>query len=84
MSAFDDEHSGAVFRQAEDPYAGKSFAEVLRARRAKLDADLAKSAPAPKAPEAQAAATEAQPVVAQPVATGADETLEARKARLQA
>ena len=83
MSAFDDEHSGAVFRQAEDPYAGKSFAEVLRARRAKLDADLAKSAPAPKAPEAQAAATEAQPV-AQPVATGADETLEARKARLQA
>ena len=38
VSAFDDEYSGANFRKAEDPYAGKSFAEVLRMKREKLDA----------------------------------------------
>ena len=37
VSAFDDIHSGAQFRQAEDPYAGKSFAEVLRMKREKIE-----------------------------------------------
>ena len=83
VSAFDDIHSGAQFRQAEDPYAGKSFAEVLRMKREKLDAQLKANMPAPVEPAAaenQAAA--AQPQVPKP--TGKDETLEDRKARLQA
>ena len=50
MSAFDDIHSGAQFRQAEDPYAGKSFAEVLRMKREKLDAQLKANLPAPTEP----------------------------------
>ena len=37
VSAFDDAHSGAAFRQAEDPYEGKSFAEVLKMKREKLE-----------------------------------------------
>lgn len=68
------------FRQAEDPYAGKSFAEVLRAKREKLDAQLKAHAPIVE-PVAAAQDVVAQPV---PVATGKDETLEQRKARLQA
>ena len=40
VSAFDDKYSGESFPQAEDPYAGKSFAEVLRMKREKLEAQL--------------------------------------------
>jgi len=40
VSAFDDIHSGATFAQAEDLYAGKSFAEVLRLKRERLEASL--------------------------------------------
>ena len=40
VSAFDDAYSGFNFRQAEDPYEGKSFAEVLRLKREKLEAQL--------------------------------------------
>ena len=40
VSAFDDAFSGFNFRQAEDPYEGKSFAEVLRLKREKLEAQL--------------------------------------------
>ena len=36
----DDHHSGPLFRQAEDPYEGKSFAEVLKAKREALERDL--------------------------------------------
>lgn len=46
VSAFDDVHSGAMFRQAEDPYEGKSFAEVLKLKREKLEKELAGKAPA--------------------------------------
>jgi len=45
VSPFDDVHSGATFRQAEDPYEGKSFAEVLKLKREKLEAELAGKAP---------------------------------------
>ena len=45
VSAFDDIHSGAMFRQAEDPYEGKSFAEVLKMKREKLERELAGKAP---------------------------------------
>ena len=41
VSAFDDKHSGAAFRSAEDPYEGKSFAEVLKMKREKLEKELA-------------------------------------------
>jgi len=50
VSAFDDIHSGATFAKEEDPYAGKSFAEVLRMKREKLDAQLKASQPEPVAP----------------------------------
>ena len=40
MSAFDDHHSGAFFRSAEDPYEGKSFSEVLRAKREAMEQAL--------------------------------------------
>jgi hypothetical protein len=33
VSVIDDHHSGLEFRQAEDPYEGKSFSEVLRDKR---------------------------------------------------
>ena len=46
VSAFDDVPSGAMFRQAEDPYEGKSFAEVLKLKREKLEKELAGKAPA--------------------------------------
>ena len=46
VSAFDDIHSGAQFRQAEDPYAGKSFAEVLRMKREKIEQQLKANVPA--------------------------------------
>ena len=78
VSAFDDALSGGLFRQAEDPYEGKSFAEVLRMKREKLEAQL--KAAAPSEPAAQAE-PEVQP---EPKPTGADESLEDRKARLQA
>ena len=41
VSAFDDGFSGAAFRSAEDPYEGKSFAEVLKLKREKLERELA-------------------------------------------
>ena len=78
VSAFDDIHSGAQFRQAEDPYAGKSFAEVLRMKREKIEQQLKTNVPAAEPAPAE---NQAEPV---PAATGKDETLEARKARLQA
>ena len=83
VSAFDDEFSGASFRKAEDPYAGKSFAEVLREKREKLDQQLKAHVPVeePAAQEGGPAQQQEQP---EPVATGKDESLEARKARLQA
>ena len=36
VSAFDD-YAGVTFPEKEDPYAGKSFSEVLRMKREKLD-----------------------------------------------
>ena len=45
VSAFDDAYSGAAFRSAEDPYEGKSFAEVLKMKREKLEKELAEKAP---------------------------------------
>ena len=50
VSAFDDAYSGAAFRSAEDPYEGKSFAEVLKMKREKLEKELADKVPQ-KAPE---------------------------------
>ena len=47
VSAFDDIHSGATFAKQEDPYAGKSFAEVLKMKREKLEAQLKANAPPP-------------------------------------
>lgn len=44
VSVIDDLHSGDQFRQAEDPYDGKSFSEVLKAKRAALEAELSKNA----------------------------------------
>ena len=79
VSAFDDIHSGAQFRQAEDPYEGKSFTEVLRMKREKLENELKANAPAE--PEPQAAAPEEPP---KPKPTGKDESLEDRKKRLEA
>ena len=84
VSAFDDIHSGAQFRQAEDPYAGKSFAEVLRMKREKLEQQLKENVPAPSEPTAAAAESQAAEPKPVPAATGKDETLEDRKARLQA
>ena len=40
VSAFDDTFAVANLRKEEDPYAGKSFAEVLRMKREKLEAQL--------------------------------------------
>ena len=37
----DDQHSGPLFRQAEDPYEGKSFQEVLREKREAIERSLA-------------------------------------------
>ena len=80
VSAFDDIHSGASFPQAEDPYAGKSFAEVLRLKREALEASLVtvNIAPATQAGSTQntLAAEQQMPVV------GANETLDDRKQRL--
>ena len=45
VSAFDDAYSGAAFRSAEDPYEGKSFAEVLKMKREKLEKELQEKAP---------------------------------------
>ena len=52
VSAFDDIHSGATFPEKEDPYAGKSFAEVLKMKREKLEAQLKANAPPAKDPDA--------------------------------
>ena len=70
VSAFDDNFSGPAFRSAEDPYEGKSFAEVLKLKREKLEKELAGKA-VPNAP-----ATEAKQV---PMA---NESVEDRKKRL--
>ena len=71
VSAFDDQYSGLAFRQAEDPYAGKSFAEVLRMKREALEKNLAEAnlakANAAAAAEAQAQA-QAQAAQQQPAA----------------
>lgn len=80
VSAFDDIHANATFPEKEDPYAGKSFAEVLRLKREKLEADLkAQALPVQKSEVAEggdsAAATD-PPVD--------DDSLEGRKRRLQA
>jgi len=64
----DDHHSGPLFRQAEDPYEGKSFAEVLKAKREALERDLL----AQQKPQ-QPAQKSLDP-----------DSVEARKARLQA
>ena len=40
VSPIDDHLSGPLFRAAEDPYEGKSFAEVLREKREALDKTL--------------------------------------------
>ena len=45
VSAFDDIHSGAAFRSAEDPYEGKSFSEVLKMKREKLEKSLSDKQP---------------------------------------
>lgn len=37
----DDHHSGLLFRQAEDPYEGKSFQEVCREKREAIERSLA-------------------------------------------
>ena len=50
VSAFDDAYSGAAFRSAEDPYEGKSFAEVLKMKREKLEKELKEKVPQ-KGPE---------------------------------
>ena len=72
VSAFDDAYSGAAFRSAEDPYEGKSFAEVLKMKREKLEKELQEKAPQ-KGPEEE---KKEQPVV------GANESIEDRKKRL--
>ena len=41
----DDHHSGPLFRQAEDPYEGKSFQEVLREKREAIERSLALKQP---------------------------------------
>ena len=46
VSAFDDLLSGPSFRQAEDPYEGKSMSEVLRMKREAMEKDLVKTVPA--------------------------------------
>ena len=43
VSAFDDLLSGPGFRQAEDPYEGKSMAEMLRMKREQIEKDLQKN-----------------------------------------
>jgi len=40
VSAFDDHHSGAYFKSAEDPYEGMNFSEVLRAKREAMEKAL--------------------------------------------
>jgi hypothetical protein len=40
VSVIDDHHSGLEFRQAEDPYEGKSFSDVLREKREALERQL--------------------------------------------
>jgi len=80
VSAFDDIHSGASFRQAEDPYAGKSFAEVLRLKREALEASLVS---VNIAPTVLAGSTQNTLAAEQQMpAVGANETLDDRKQRL--
>jgi hypothetical protein len=46
VSAFDDLLLGPSFRQAEDPYEGKSMSEVLRMKREAMEKNLDKPMPA--------------------------------------
>ena len=64
----DDHLSGSLFRQAEDPYEGKSFSEVLKAKREAIERSLASQ----------------QKKDLTQVSEPLDDTIETRKKRLQA
>ena len=70
VSVIDDHHSGPLFRQAEDPYEGKSFSEVLKAKREALERNL----------QAQQQPVQSK-IQSQPIDP---DSIEGRKKRLQA
>lgn len=73
VSVIDDHHSGPLFRQAEDPYEGKSFTEVLKAKREALERNM------------QAQKQPKQPAQSQIQSQPTDpDSIEGRKKRLQA
>lgn len=71
----DDQHSGPLFRQAEDPYEGKSFQEVLREKREAIERSLALKQPKDPVQDPDPLANY-QPDL--------PDSMEARKKRLQA
>ena len=68
VSVIDDHLSELQFRQAEDPYEGKNFSEVLRAKREALERDL------------QTLVNQKEPQILKTT----EDSLEARKKRLAA